>query len=506
MAGIALAVTGWLVGGANAQTFTSPIPYTNSTSSPYFATQTVGRQYFLEDFEDGLVNTPGLGVLNGVLLGPSGTTDSVDIDDYTLNGSGTGGVSLRPATVLLVCQFNNTTLGGYPTRVGFVWTDGPQNSAITVTAVNPQGLTVSQTYAGLGDNSFSGTTADDRFIGVEWPAGIQELRIQSATSGMEIDHVQYNAPTLFPQYIRDRSNAGSTGDVLWHNPTTGAVSVWYMNNLTKTGGPASTVAPLTWSPQGMGDLDGDGDTDLLWRNSATNNFHVWLMNGQQVMTNSQVQNSSSVASNFVCLGIADFDGDRKADVLFRDNNNGQIIVWKMNGNTRVSGQVLNPSFWNSTGLEFMGTGDFNGDGRQDLLWRNASGIVSGWLMNGFTPIEGAVVGNASAITSEWKIGAIGDLNGDGRADIFWRNTNTAAVNGWIMNNLYRMSGGGIGSIPLAWTMRCSADINGDGKGDIIWTNGTTGQVNGWIMDGLVKTQGGTIATITLANWNLLNPD
>jgi hypothetical protein len=69
-----------------------------------------------------------------------------------------------------------------------------------------------------------------------------------------------------------------------------------------------------------------------------------------------------------------------------------------------------------------------------------------------------------------------------------------------------MSGGGIGSIPLAWTMRCSADINGDGKGDIIWTNATTGQVNGWIMNGLVKTQGGTIATITLANWNLLNPD
>ncbi len=503
MTAVALMTTGV----AMAQTWTGLIPYTSVANSPYFATQTVMKQYYLEDFEDVTIDSLGLSIPDGLLIGPSATTDSVDIDDYTLNGSGTGGVSLRPAGTTVTMQFDNAALGGYPTKVGFVWTDGPQNTTIQVTATNAQNISVVQLYSGLGDGSVSGTTAEDRFIGIEWPAGIAQLRVQALSIFMEIDHVQYNAPSLGPLYVRDRMNADATGDLLWHNPTTGAVGVWFTNGLTKSGGPATISAPLTWSVQGMGDLDDDGDADLLWKDSATNLFHVWLMDGQTVSTNSVVLNSSPVAANFVVLAIADFDGDRKADVLLRDNNNGQTIVWKMNANVRVSGSVIAGGNMPPATFQFIGTGDFNGDGRQDLLWRRISdGVILGWLMNGFVPIESAVIGNASPITSEWQIGAIGDLNGDGRADVIWRNTTTGVVNGWIMNNLYRASGGGIGTIPLAWTMRCAADVNGDGRADVIWTNASTGQVNGWLMNGLTKLSGGTIATIQIANWNLLNPD
>ncbi len=510
---VALAIsafpTPWME-SASAQTFTSPLPYTNSAWSQYFSTLTVNKQYYLEDFEDGLINTPGLSIPDAILNGPGANTDSVDIDDYTLNNSGTGGVSIRPAGSTLTLQFNPAApLGGYPTKVAFVWTDGAPNSTITVIATNAQNISVAQQYSGLGDNAFSGATAEDRFIGVQWPAGIQQLQIVS-NSLMEIDHVQYIAPSLGVMYTRDRMNAGGTSDLVWHNPSTGQVSIWFMNGLTKTGGLATATAPLTWNFQGLGDLDGDGDSDILWKNSATNLFHVWLMNGQVVSTNSQVQNSTAVASNFQVLGIADFNGDRKADVLIRNNNDATMIMWLMNGNTRVAGQFIQVPGgqpWAAPGWDYMGTGDFNGDGRQDILWRNAtSGSVAGWLMNGFSPIESAVVGNASPVTSEWAIGAVGDLNGDGRADIIWRNTITGVVNGWIMNNLYRTSGGGIGTIPLAWSMRCSADLNGDGKFDVIWTNAATNQVNGWIMNGLTKTGGGTVATVPLASWNLLNPD
>ena len=40
----------------------------------------------------------------------------------------------------------------------------------------------------------------------------------------------------------------------------------------------------------------------------------------------------------------------------------------------------------------IGTGDFNDDGRSDILWQNANGQASIWEMNGNTVIGGGPVG------------------------------------------------------------------------------------------------------------------
>ena len=47
-----------------------------------------------------------------------------------------------------------------------------------------------------------------------------------------------------------------------------------------------------------------------------------------------------------------------------------------------------------------GVGDFNGDGKADILWRHSSGLVSIWLMNG-TSISG--IGNPASVGSDWTI-------------------------------------------------------------------------------------------------------
>jgi hypothetical protein len=312
--------------------------------------------------------------------------------------------------------------------------------------------------------------------------------------------VQYSAPTLQPLYVRDRMNGDVYSDLLFHNSDSGVVKLWYLNGLTQIGGGNATLAtPISWVAQGCGDLDGDGDGDILWRDGASV-LHVFLMNGQTVSTNSVVQNSGPVAAGFVVFAVGDYDGDRKADFLLRNNANGDIWFQKMNGNALVSSTMIG----NVAGSEYLGSGDVNGDGRMDVLWRQTStGIVFGWLMNGPTPIEAAPVGNATPVTSQWIVGAIGDLNADGRADVIWRNTSTGVVNAWLMNNLYRTTGGLTSAIPLAWTMRAATDISGDGKADIIWTNGTTGQVNAWLMNGLTKVSGGTIGTLA-TSWKIIN--
>src|SRR5262245_47036559 len=61
--------------------------------------------------------------------------------------------------------------------------------------------------------------------------------------------------------------------------------------------------------------------------------------------------------------------------------------------------------------------DFNGDGRADILWRHAvSGENALWFMNGAT-VTG--VDTAAVTNTNWHIVGVGDFNGDGRADILW---------------------------------------------------------------------------------------
>ena len=46
-----------------------------------------------------------------------------------------------------------------------------------------------------------------------------------------------------------------------------------------------------------------------------------------------------------------------------------------------------------------GTGDFNGDGKTDILWQNSDGTPVNWLMNGTSTIGGGIVGDAPSVSS-----------------------------------------------------------------------------------------------------------
>src|SRR5687768_2983175 len=65
--------------------------------------------------------------------------------------------------------------------------------------------------------------------------------------------------------------------------------------------------------------------------------------------------------------------------------------------------------------------DFNGDGRDDILWWNSDGTISNWLGRSD---GGFVINDAAAMTAGdpsgyWEILGTGDFNGDGRDDILW---------------------------------------------------------------------------------------
>jgi hypothetical protein len=78
--------------------------------------------------------------------------------------------------------------------------------------------------------------------------------------------------------------------------------------------------------------------------------------------------------------------------------------------------------------------DFNKDGRTDILWYNpGTGVVNAWLLNGTTLIANPNVGVNVPGAQGWQIKGTGDFNNDGRTDILWYNPASGVVNAWLLN-------------------------------------------------------------------------
>jgi hypothetical protein len=67
-----------------------------------------------------------------------------------------------------------------------------------------------------------------------------------------------------------------------------------------------------------------------------------------------------------------------------------------------------------------------------------------------------------------------------------------------MDGLVLAQGAILGTIPGSWTLMGTGDLNGDGKSDIVWRN-TDGTVAAWLMDGATLAQAGGFGVIT-ADW------
>lgn len=173
---------------ALATTLFGPTPYLSMADSPFLGS----LGFTLEDFEDGLFNMPGVSASTGAPYGPSSFTDSVDADDGLIDGSGSAGWSFFSVAggAGITFTFQEAALGSLPTRAGIVWTDGVNDIAFE--AFDRHGVSLGILTGSHADGSFSGTTGEDHFYGIEHAGGISAFHIRSgAGGGIEVDHLQY---------------------------------------------------------------------------------------------------------------------------------------------------------------------------------------------------------------------------------------------------------------------------------------------------------------------------
>ena len=158
-------------------------------------------EFYLEDFEDGALNTPSV-TGDGFIFSGASNVDSVDEDDGTIDGTGAFRQSYARSIIPgvnpeLIFEFSTLPLSGQlPTHVGIVWTDGlPADITVTFEAFDDVGVSLGTIVAaGFPDNSRFGETAEDSFFGVMDLGGISKISVKNSntqTFGLEVDHLQY---------------------------------------------------------------------------------------------------------------------------------------------------------------------------------------------------------------------------------------------------------------------------------------------------------------------------
>jgi hypothetical protein len=237
-------------------------------------------------------------------------------------------------------------------------------------------------------------------------------------------------------------------------------------------------------PHGIatGDFNGDGNLDLVTDSWAENRLELLFGDGK---------GGFATPGAYVAVGkhpyqrvrVTDLNGDGKADIISTnlEGDNVSILLGDGKGGFR---QPPGSPFPCGDSPFNVAIGDVNGDGIPDLAIINSpsstsdrSGsdgltILIGDGRGGFTKLRGSPF----ATPPRPNMVAIGDVNGDGVADIVVSNPDSDSVTIFLMSrngavaNRYTLT---VPGHPKGLAIR---DLNGDGKADIVVTNNAANSV------------------------------
>jgi len=226
------------------------------------------------------------------------------------------------------------------------------------------------------------------------------------------------------------------------------------------------------------DFNGDKKSDLVLQSSVTRGITVWLMDGLNPFAGAQID---IPPAGWVPVAAGDVDGDGFSDIVIRNSSTGIVDAYLMasSGLAVKSFIGIGGSSLNET---VVGMADFDHNGTDDLLLHDSStGQIAIWYMRAGGGILGtALLGGAA---SPWKAVAIGDFDGDGWSDLILQNTSTAQILEWRVVNGNIVATAIVGTPPVGWSMIAAGDVNGDGHDDLILQH-STGVVAVLTMNGL----------------------
>jgi hypothetical protein len=224
-----------------------------------------------------------------------------------------------------------------------------------------------------------------------------------------------------------------------------------------------------------GDLNGDGNLDLVTDSWGTDQVEVLFGNGKGGFT---------IPGSFFAVGkhpyqrvrVADVNGDGKADIITTNLEGDNVTILLGDGRGGFKQSAGSPFPCGDSPFNFA-AGDVNGDGKPDLAIVNSPSSTSDRHgRDGLTILLGDGAGGFRMLAgSPFATGripnrvAIGDVNGDGVADIAVSSPDGNNITLFLMSSKGGASSSTIafGGKPKGLAIR---DLNGDGKADLVITN------------------------------------
>jgi hypothetical protein len=285
-------------------------------------------------------------------------------------------------------------------------------------------------------------------------------------------------------------NGDGRDDIMCRDVISGEEFIDYANSSGQYGG-TDWNAAVGWCNSTLlrrvlqGDFNGDSRTDLLCFDVGSGQRFVDYANSSGEFGGTDWNNTSGWCDGAESrrLYVADANGDGRDDLVCHDRVSGTRWVDHASSSGQFGGtDWTSSSGWCDNGpTRRLFVGDFNGDGRDDLLCHD---IDSGGKWIDYASSSGQYGGtdwsNSSSgwCDNEGSAIFVGDFNGDGRSDIVCHNgengfrsvdladssgqfggTDSTASNSWCDNNGSRLFVG---------------DANGDGRDDLVCHNLATG--------------------------------
>jgi hypothetical protein len=276
--------------------------------------------------------------------------------------------------------------------------------------------------------------------------------------------------------VKSDYNGDGKSDIMYFNRTNSAAyELQIFNSAIQSQAMVNIPTYANWVVAASAIEPATGKSDLFWQNKATGQVYKMAMNGLDVDTaNSKVVYTDQNA-DWQLVMAADFNRDGVADLLFRNVQNGQVYLQPLNADGSLGqGQLI----YTEPNLSWKPVSVIANPAmpnENDLVWYNYSnGQV--YLMqlnaNGSVNQAGSKMIYAAAST-DWKLVSADDYNRDGNPDLLFWNQKTGDVYVLLLDANYNAlpaSRTVWNADPTKWQIVATGDYNGDGYADLLWRN------------------------------------